>query len=74
MEGAVSQSPLGGIFRPSATRVLAEGAKRHGVKLTNKQGPRGGGGMPAVPLSQIATHEGNGARRLKPDANAWVEK
>ena len=35
--------------------------------------PRGGGGMPAVPLSEIARHEGDGVWRVTSRANDWME-
>ena len=35
--------------------------------------PRGGGGMPAVPLSNIAQHEGDGVWRVTSRANDWME-
>ena len=34
--------------------------------------PRGGGGMPAVPLSSVATYEGDGLWRVKSRANDWM--
>lgn len=36
--------------------------------------PRGGGGCPAVPLSQIATYEGNGVWRARNRGNDWMKK
>jgi hypothetical protein len=36
--------------------------------------PRGGGGMPAVPLSSIARYEGGGVWRVESQANAWMNK
>ena len=34
--------------------------------------PRGRGGMPAVPLSTVATYEGDGIWRVKSRANDWM--
>lgn len=34
--------------------------------------PRGGGGMPAVPLSSIAIYEGDGLWRVRSRANDWM--
>lgn len=40
--------------------------------LTSSRVPRGGGGVPAVPLSSIADYEGDGIWRAKLRANDWV--
>ena len=34
--------------------------------------PRGGGGIPAVPLSEIASYEGDGCWRVVSRANDWM--
>jgi hypothetical protein len=42
--------------------------------LSTKDAPRGGGGMPAVPLAEIATYQGDGVWRVRSRANDWMEK
>ena len=39
--------------------------------LPSAGGPRGGGGLPAVPLKEIADYEGNGVWRLRMKGNDW---
>lgn len=41
--------------------------------LPSGQVPRGGGGMPAVPLNQVANYEGDGIWRVKSKANDWMQ-
>lgn len=61
--------------RPVEGNVVAEPAwwDKYRLPLLPTAGvPRGGGGVPAVPLSQIADYEGDGIWRARSYANDWM--
>lgn len=59
--------------RPVMGDIVEEPAwwEKYNIRV---EGPRGGGGMAAVPLSSIATYEGEGRWRLVEQGNGWREK
>ena len=48
--------------------------EKYEMPMLPVKAPRGGGGTPAVPLSKIATYEGNGRWRAKNRGNEWMRK
>ena len=42
--------------------------------MPSRNAPRGGGGLPAAPLSAIADYEGEGVWRVTSRANDWMER
>lgn len=62
--------------RPVEGNVVAEPPwwEKYGLPILPQDPvPRGGGGVPAVPLSSIANYEGDGVWRVKSRANDWME-
>lgn len=47
---------------------------KYELPLAGPTAPRGGGGVPAVPLSSIAIYEGNGRWRARHRGNDWLRK
>ncbi len=47
--------------------------EKYELPMLPVRAPRGGGGTPAVPLSSIATYEGNGVWRARNRRNDWVK-
>jgi hypothetical protein len=63
--------------RPATGRVVSEPPwwEKYGLPLLPTAGvARGGGGMPAMPLNDVATYEGDGVWQVASRANDWMAR